>query len=188
MVSMPGVARGTTLVMPNPHSGRRQSSSWVMRSGISFDFEEQRPEAVRVAGEMMAERRRAHAGIDADKEDVDRRLDAVAKPPRTRRFRTDGDHSATVFIVARPVVTRGRSRALRSSNATAITNQNRGNSQTNRSSQVELSQFRAKSVERVACQGQRPDPAIFPRGTRPESPHQRPRHWSKCSAARWWWS
>jgi hypothetical protein len=42
-------------------------------------FMEELPEAIRVAGEMMAGHRRADAGVDADEEDADRRPDAVAE-------------------------------------------------------------------------------------------------------------
>ena len=78
-VSMPGVARGTRLVMPYPHSGSRSSSSARIGFGHQPRFVQQLPEPVRMPREVMADRRRPHARIDADKQHARRRPDAVAK-------------------------------------------------------------------------------------------------------------
>ena len=87
---MPGVSRATRFVMPKPHSGRRSSDRQSMGSGTSSGFEEQLPEPVRVAGEVVTGLCGADAGIDAHEEHSNPGLDAVAKGHayRTRGART----------------------------------------------------------------------------------------------------
>ena len=53
-IVMPGVARGTMLVMPYPHSGSRSSSAIRDRLRHQTRLEQQLPEAIREAGKMVS--------------------------------------------------------------------------------------------------------------------------------------